>query len=193
MKLLLRFFLVGLFLGAISCKPSQTTTTSSADLIDTDFSKYMPTPEKVEASKPQEVEEAVTSTTLPTGDVNEEVNTILGDLSSRDLGGIPIYRILVYSGRDRARAEDVVYNLKERFGNYEVDLTFEQPNYKVKAGYYYDRLTAHAEHTKIKKKYRTAFLLKEKMDVKDVQARIDRAEARKEAAELGEDEDESND
>ncbi|OHX67097.1 hypothetical protein NH26_12460 [Flammeovirga pacifica] len=182
-------------MGAVACKPSQTTSSSSSSTVitNTDFASYMPVPEHVEeVSKPQDIEETVTSNTLPTGDVNEEVNTILGDLASRDLGGIPIYRIMVYSGSNRARAEDVVYNLKERFGNYEVELTFEQPNYKVKAGYYYDRLTAHAEHTKIKRKYRTSFLIKEKMNVDDVQARISKAEERKNASEL-EDNEENED
>ncbi|NLR92970.1 SPOR domain-containing protein [Flammeovirga agarivorans] len=186
MKLLLRFTLIGLFFGTFACKPSQTTTKASVDLIDTDLSAYMPQPDQEDMTKPSEVEEEVTAGNgIPENYDNDKVDQILADLSSRDLGGISVYRILVYSGSDRARAEGVVYNLKERFGNYEVDLVYDQPNYKVRAGYYFDRLTAYGEHTKIKKKYRQAFVLQEKMDVNEVSRRIKEASSAKEAAEFG--------
>ncbi|NME71508.1 hypothetical protein [Flammeovirga aprica] len=183
MKLLIRYTFIALLMSAMACKPSQPKqTVPAADLVDTDFQAYLP---KVEEKKEEVVEqtpEGQDDLGFPEGDVNVEVDTILTHLSARDLGGIQVYRILVYSDRDRDKAEEVVGYLKNEFGNYEVDMTFEQPNYKVRVGYYFDRLTAHGVYTSLKKKFRAAFLVKEKMHVDKVARRIKRANAEKAAA-----------
>lgn len=181
MKLLIRYTFIALLMSAMACKPSQPKqTVPSSDLVDTDFTTYLP---QAEEKKEDVVEQTPKGEEgLPEGDVNAEVDTILTHLSSRDLGGIQVYRIFVYSGRDRNRSEEIVSYIKNEFGNYEVDVTFEPPNYKVRVGYYFDRLTAHGVHTSIKKKFRTAFLVKEKMDADTIARRIKKANAQKAAA-----------
>lgn len=180
MKQLVRYTLLILLTSTFACKTSQTaTTTPSKDLVDTDFTPYLPKVEEVKEEVVEKTPKEEQELGLPDGYVNSEIDSVLADLAARDLGEVPVYRILVYSGRDRARAEDIVYNLKHVFGNYEVEMTFEQPNYKVRAGYYFDRLTAHGVHTSIKKKYRSAFLIQEKMETDDIARRIKKANAAK--------------
>ncbi|MBB6461444.1 hypothetical protein [Flammeovirga kamogawensis] len=184
MKLLIKYTLLVVLMSTFACKPSQTASTkTSVELIDSDLSAYMPKAEIKDDTATIPQDNAVSDDNdLPEGYVNSEVDSVLAHLSARDLGGVPVYRILVYSGRERSRAEDIVYNLRHQFGNYEVELTFEQPNYKVRAGYYFDRLTAHGVHTSIKKKYKSAFLIQEKMNVDEISRRIKRANDAKEAA-----------
>lgn len=182
MKQLIRYTFIALLISMVACKTSQPTSkTPSSELVDTDFTPYLPKVSTIEGKEevviktPQEEKEL----TFPEGIVNTDIDSLLTHLSARDLGGIPVYRVLVYSGRERGRAEDIVYNLKHTFGNYEVEMTFEQPNYKVRAGYYFDRLTAHGIHTSIKKKYKSAFLIKEKMNADEIAKRIKKANAAK--------------
>ncbi|KXX68414.1 hypothetical protein AVL50_21845 [Flammeovirga sp. SJP92] len=170
-------------MSAMACKPSQPKqTVPASDLVDTDFNAYLPKAEDKKEEVVEQVPQDQEELGIPEGDVNVEVDTILAHLSSRDLGGIQVYRILVYSGRERDKAEEVVSYLKNEFGNYEVEMTYEQPNYKVRVGYYFDRLTAHGVHTSLKKKFRSAFVVKEKMHVDKVARRIKRANAEKAAA-----------
>ncbi|MBD0402616.1 SPOR domain-containing protein [Flammeovirga sp. EKP202] len=183
MKLLIRYTFIALLMSAMACKPSQPKqTVPSSDLVDTDFTAYLPKAEVKTDDVAEQTPQGQEELGFPEGDVNVEVDTILTHLSERDLGGIQVYRILVYSGRARDKAEEIVDFLKNEFGNYEVEMTYEQPNYKVRVGYYFDRLTAHGVHTSLKKKFRSAFVVKEKMNADEIARRIKKANAEKAAA-----------
>ena len=68
------------------------------------------------------------------------------------------YTIQLFYG-DNKRAEEMYVNFKRDFPDWEVDLSFETPNYKVQVGRFKDYYLGLNKLKEIKKVYPAAFLL----------------------------------
>jgi hypothetical protein len=68
------------------------------------------------------------------------------------------YTIQLFYG-DNKRAEELYENFKRNFPDWEVDLSFETPNYKVQVGRFKDYYFALDKLKETKKVYPAAFLL----------------------------------
>ena len=68
------------------------------------------------------------------------------------------YTIQLFYG-DNKRAQELFKNFKKSFPDWEVDLSFETPNYKVQVGRFKDYYLGLNKLKKIKKAYPAAFLL----------------------------------
>ena len=68
------------------------------------------------------------------------------------------YTIQLFYGNNK-RAEELYENFKRDFPNWEVDLSFETPNYKVQVGRFKDYYFGLNKLKEIKKVYPAAFLL----------------------------------
>jgi len=69
------------------------------------------------------------------------------------------YAIQLYNG-NYTRANEILLDFKEKFPEWESNLTFETPNYKVRVGNFKDLLNASKELDYIRKLYPSAFLLR---------------------------------
>ena len=69
------------------------------------------------------------------------------------------YAIQLYNG-NYTRANEILSEFKEKFPDWESNLTFETPNYKVRVGNFKDLLNASKELDYIRKLYPSAFLLR---------------------------------
>ena len=69
------------------------------------------------------------------------------------------YTIQLFYG-DNKKALELFNNFKENFPNWEVDLSFETPNYKVQVGRFKDYYFGLNKLKEIKRTYPAAFLLK---------------------------------
>ena len=68
------------------------------------------------------------------------------------------YTIQLFYG-DNKRAKELYDNLKEIFPDWEVNLSFETPNYKVQVGRYKDYYSGLNKLNEVKRNYPAAFLL----------------------------------
>ncbi len=68
------------------------------------------------------------------------------------------YTIQLFYG-DNKRAEEIYENFKENFPDWEVELSFETPNYKVQVGLFKDYYLGLNKLKEIKRVYPAAFLL----------------------------------
>lgn len=68
------------------------------------------------------------------------------------------YTIQLFYG-DNKRAQELYDNLKETFPDWEVNLSFETPNYKVQVGRYKDYYSGLNKLNEVKRNYPAAFLL----------------------------------
>ena len=71
------------------------------------------------------------------------------------------YTIQLFYG-DNKRAQELFKNFKESFPNWEVDLSFETPNYKVQVGRFKEYYFGLNKLKEIKRDYPAAFLLETK-------------------------------
>ncbi|WP_353776848.1 SPOR domain-containing protein [Winogradskyella sp. 3972H.M.0a.05] len=83
----------------------------------------------------------------------------------RDLKTVETYKIQVFSG-NRASAERVMTEFRNRYGEWPVSREYRTPNYKIWVGNFTSRLEADRALMKIKKKYANAFIFKPKKDKK---------------------------
>ena len=72
----------------------------------------------------------------------------------------PVYNILTYSGNSRKEAEKL-YDILSTHVNKNVTISYEQPNYKVKVGYYFTQLEAYSAMQFLKQYYRNPIQIKE--------------------------------
>ena len=68
------------------------------------------------------------------------------------------YTIQLFYG-DNKRAQELYDNFKETFPDWEVNLSFETPNYKVRVGRYKDYYSGLNKLNEVKRNYPAAFLL----------------------------------
>lgn len=68
------------------------------------------------------------------------------------------YTIQLFYG-DNKRAQELFKNFKKKFPDWDVDLSFETPNYKVQVGRFKDYYLGLNKLKKIKRAYPAAFLL----------------------------------
>lgn len=154
-----RLVIISLFI--IGCKANVPTSTIS---YSEDLSIHRPS--LVEPN----VSEDDTSFIKPevyvplTGDIGSELDSISIISYQRKLSGITVdgYVFQVYSGSDRTEANEIVSELDELFPDLNAKLSYRQPNFRVKAGRFTDRLEANRIYKEVKKSFPRTLLIPER-------------------------------
>ena len=71
----------------------------------------------------------------------------------------------IYLGDDRSEAEKVEEKLNAIDSLIERKTVFTQPNYRVKVGHYYDRFKVNKDYNRLKKEFRNAIIIPEKIKI----------------------------
>ena len=72
------------------------------------------------------------------------------------------YKIQIYSGQDRQKAESTQREFTSAFSDWSPSIEYETPNFKIWAGSFRTRLEADRALKKIKKNFPNAFIFKPK-------------------------------
>lgn len=154
------------FVIIAGCKPSQKTqTTASQD------SKYS---EDLSSLRPKIEEQSQDHTT--TSDkikrdpkayvdaqftVNKRLDAVLDSIDQLNLNrrSIEGYTIQVYSGTNKDDALNAKKQLTITAPNLNSEVQYEQPNFKVRSGRYYNRLEAQKDFDQIKKAFPAAIVV----------------------------------
>lgn len=75
---------------------------------------------------------------------------------------VSVYRIQLYSG-NRNNANGILEKARNIYKNQMLDLMYDQPNFKVKMGIFRSKNTAREFLEKVKKDFRSAYVLSEKI------------------------------
>ena len=81
----------------------------------------------------------------------------------KDISTVKLYKIQVYSG-NRSGAESAKSTFQSAFGEWPVDMVYEEPNTKIQVGDLSNRLDADKALIKIKTRYINAFIFQPKDD-----------------------------
>jgi hypothetical protein len=119
------------------------------------------TKEVVEITKPPFVN--------PTSDVTREVNMVLDSLTSQNKsrGFIEGYSVQVYSGGSRTLATETRLRIMESNEEINPEITYEQPNYKVKIGFYAERVEALKIYHLLKPTYPSTLIVPERRSLRN--------------------------
>ena len=149
----------------LACTPSAKISKSIG--YEEDLSVHRPKYDHTENNNSETVisDSPERSNVAPKYHIKSELDSVLSAmiLSKKDIRHISGYSIQVYSGNNRSKAAEVkkvVINISEDF---EPKISYNQPNYKVKVGKYFSRIEANRDLVELKKKYRQALLVPDKI------------------------------
>lgn len=98
--------------------------------------------------------------------VNEKVDDVLDSINRFNVTRkfIDGHTIQIYSGQNREEAMNT--KKKMTIGDLSAVLEYNQPKFRVRVGYYYSRLEAHKDLTRLKRMFPQAILVPEKIIVR---------------------------
>lgn len=171
MKRILPIAIVSLVI-AYGCKPTQTTQkpTAQEGKYSEDLSVLRPkvenqpedqttTPDKTRRDPKAYVDAQFT--------VNKRLDAVLDSIDQINLGRKTIegYTIQVYSGTNREDALNAKRQLTLSIPNRNSEIQYEQPNFKVKAGRYFNKLEAQKDFDQIKRIFPSAIVVPSQISI----------------------------
>lgn len=172
MKRVLPIILVALAV-VYGCKPTQTTqkTPSQGGKYSEDLSGLRPkaeipadentlSPDKIKRDPKAYVEAQFT--------INKRLDAVLDSIDQNNLNRKTFdgYTIQIYSGTNREEALNAKKQLTLSIPNRTSDIQYEQPNFKVRSGKYFNRLEAQKDFDQIKKVFPTAIVVPGQISIK---------------------------
>lgn len=150
------------------CKSYQSTTTTQAGKYAEDLSSLRP-----KAVEPVDsvvsTQQTVKKTTYvePKYNVNKQLDNVLDSINRINLNRkfVDGFTIQVYSGLDREAALNAKKSLATSLPDLESEVHYNQPNFRVKAGKYFNRLDAQKDFIAIKKVFPSAIVIPDKIEI----------------------------
>ena len=139
----------------VSCKGTQVPTSTAP--YSEDLSIHRPEL-KTSVDKTQVLEEEYTPTD---GHIKTELDSIMQVSLTQNMEGKIVngYIIQVYTGNNRSQANEIFQTLDEYFPDLNAKISYHQPNFRVEAGQFLDRLTAHRIYKDVKEEFPNALLV----------------------------------
>ena len=160
----IRYFVFFLLLAG--CAPHVVTTSTQTGKYSEDLSTVRP---KVEV-QPEEIiqspnERKQTPYVEPVYAVNKQLDEVLDSISSINLSRkyVEGYTIQVYSGTKKEEALNLMKQLYISFPEIQSEMQFQQPNFRVKAGKYFEQLDAQKDYMALKHSFPNAIIIPDKI------------------------------
>jgi len=152
-----------------ACGPSKSSKSSNLPASYSEDLSGLREKKQVEV-KDKEVAEIVKSPFVnPTNDVTRDVNMVLDSLTAknRNRGFIEGYSIQVYSGGSRTLATETRSKIMAANEGITPEITYEQPNYKVKIGFFAERVEALRLYQLLKPDYPSTLIVPERRSLRN--------------------------
>lgn len=154
--------IIAIFIVGFACKPANIQT-SSVSSYEEDLSKLRPDIAKKEAVIEENPIVIVTTdaATEPDNKLKvglDSVNQIIVQ-RNKSVKYIEGYTVQIYSGFDREAATQAKELVSQLYDSIEAEMTYYQPNYKVKVGEYTNKLEGHKALNDLKPHFPRALLL----------------------------------
>ncbi|HEX5172062.1 MAG TPA: hypothetical protein VFW11_22945 [Cyclobacteriaceae bacterium] len=151
----------------VGCKPYQSTTTTQAGKYSEDLSSLRPKIQSPADSVSNSQPIKKTTYVEPRYNVNRQLDNVLDSINHINLNRKVVdgFTIQVYSGLDREAALNAKKSLTTSLPDLESEVQYNQPNFRVKAGKYFNRLDAQKDFIAIKKVFPSAIVIPDKIEI----------------------------
>jgi hypothetical protein len=155
-------------LALVGCKATQTTTSVPSGTYQEDLKVWRPEMPNVDTQEPNsEVVNQLMPLQFP-GSIKAELDSINAMMAKantrpRNVNG---YTIQIYSGTSREEGNKHLMSFRVKFPDIEVEMIYFQPDFKVKAGKYQDKLQAYEAHERVKVEFPQSLLIPEQITLK---------------------------
>jgi hypothetical protein len=104
----------------------------------------------------------------PRHTVNAQVDAVLDSIDRINLANATIdgFTIQLYSGKQQEEALNVKKQISQAMPTLEADILFSQPNFRVRAGKYLNRLEAQKDYMAVKRLFPNAILIPERISIR---------------------------
>jgi hypothetical protein len=176
MMRVLSFLLVLSFAGMVACSPKtgSGTSDSGGKTYSEDLSGVRPKPQVKDTTKNTSGSVAGNLPVRKSTDyveakfaVNQQLDNVLDSISRVNLttGFVDGFTIQLYSGLKREEALNVRKQLSTTLPDVESEVQYVQPNFRVRAGKYFDRFEANKDYIAIKKHFPNAIIIPERIPI----------------------------
>lgn len=172
---ILFYYTVVFWLAFAGCKPVQKSTSKGPQggKYNEDLSGVRPKTEeatKTDTLKTKTVKRDTKSYVEPKYTVNKQLDAVLDSIDRINLNRkfIDGFTIQVYSGQKREEALIVKKDLSAYMPNLEADVHYNQPNFRVKAGKYFNQLEAQKDYQMVKTLFPNAIIVPDKIAINQV-------------------------
>lgn len=149
------------------CAPTKTSS-STEDVYEEDIS-YLRAEEKVQytetdASNPA-AEKLKYADVAPQYDLKTELDSVIKIIkaSREDIEFLNGFTVQLYIGPSRDAANEMKEKIYEYSEAYEPEISYIQPNFRVKIGKFFDRLEANKVYVDLKKEFPSAIVVPERI------------------------------
>lgn len=172
MMRLLIFVLAAVAMAACSSKVSTTGSASNSGKYSEDLSILRP---KIQISsdtgKLNTSRNNTGNNTVylePRHTVNAQLDAVLDSIDRINLanGVVDGFTIQLYSGKQQDEALNVKKQIAQAMPEIDADILFSQPNFRVRAGKYINRLDAQKDYMMVKKLFPNAILIPERIPIR---------------------------
>ncbi len=153
----------------VACKAAAPSSSSSSYTEDLSIHRPVMMPIEEENEQANSIEKQQTEPYTPlSGHIKQELDSISKVALAQNKEGryVDGYVIQVYSGNSREDANQARSKMYEFFAELEPKVSYHQPNFRVKAGKFTDRLKANRIHQQVKEEFPRALLLPERFLIK---------------------------
>lgn len=166
------FMLAVVLIASCSSKVSTPTGSSSSGGYSEDLSVLRP-----KVTLPTDTNKATTTTSAgnnstvylePRHTVNAQLDAVLDSIDRINLanGMVDGFTIQLYSGKQQEEALNVKKQIAQAMPELSADIQFSQPNFRVRAGKYINRLEAQKDYMAVKRLFPNAILIPERIPIK---------------------------
>ena len=158
----LSFLLLGW--GIIACAPSKPAATKVTSY-DEDLS-YLRLSDQIPARIEENTEPVVDRQDVePRYHIKSELDSVLATIraSRSEIEFLNGFTVQLYSGNNREEANETKTKVYETFEEFEPEISYIQPNFKVKIGRFFDRLEANKVYTLVKEEFPKAIVIPERI------------------------------
>lgn len=153
------------------CTPSANKS-SSSNAYHEDLSVYRESNDVSIDNNEQpvnEISEVNQTYITPTNDITDELDSITSLIieSKKDVNYVDGFTIQVYSGNSRDKAGMVKQKAYDLPISQDPQVSYDQPNYKVRIGKYYTRIEANEDYNILKDVFSRAVLIPSKIKIEE--------------------------
>lgn len=166
-----------------SCAPkaTSTTTTQGPGKYSEDLSVYRPKIEESVDSLPATTNNTTVDNSIRNPSiyvearhsVNEPLNAVLDSIDRINInnGLVDGFTIQLYSGLKREEALSVKKELTFVLPKIDAEVQYVQPNFRVRAGKYINRIDAQKDYMTIKRHFPSAIVIPDRISIREIQSR----------------------
>lgn len=158
--------ILGILVSCTSVKPQKHKNNK----FDDDLTKFRTNYQFTDTlNKTADINKFKDTTIVPENDINNSLDSIIRYITENYKNSkAPIYRVQVYSNKNREMAKQAKLIVYKKFLDIDVYTTYHQPNIRVRVGNFINRLDAYRIYVALKSDFNNILIVQDKIKISKI-------------------------